>query len=137
MHPAKLIPPVLATTVLASCTFIHGNSANHLDKVDYGQYPSSYARIITDYMTDYLLDPQSAVYTNWKGPAKGFLTNGTGVFYGYRVCVDINTKNKYGTYTGTKQHLFMIVNNRVVMIEGGHRNGTTEHDQVFNMCSTL
>jgi hypothetical protein len=82
---------------------------------DYGPYPDNYQEIIKTYMENLLFDPYSAVYSNWQGPAQGY-SGGRLIqtAYGYRVCVDINAKNRMGGYVGKKRQYFLINNGRVV-----------------------
>lgn len=82
---------------------------------DYGPFPGNYQEIIKSYMERLLFDPYSAVYSNWRGPAQGFSGgNFVQTAYGYRVCVDINAKNRMGGYVGTKRRYFLINSDRVV-----------------------
>ncbi len=84
-------------------------TALEIATADYGPYPSDYQDIIKRYMGNLLFDPYSAVYENWRGPSQGY-TGGNFVqtAFGYRVCVDINAKNRLGGYVGRKPHFFMI-----------------------------
>jgi len=51
-------------------------------------------------MSQTLIDPYSAVYDNWRGPSKGYMSSIGGKYFGYRICVDVNAKNRMGGYTG-------------------------------------
>jgi hypothetical protein len=102
--------------------------------VNYGPYPDGYRAIIADYMTPFLHDPASATYQNWRGPAQGFLTTGSGIVYGYRVCAELEFRNKLGFYGGNRNYLFMISNNRVIVHEGGHKQGSVEAEMLSRIC---
>ncbi len=82
---------------------------------DYGKYPNDYQETVKSYMGNLLFDPYSAVYSNWRGPAQGY-SGGRFVqtAFGYRVCVDINAKNRMGGFVGNKRHYFVIHNDRIV-----------------------
>lgn len=100
---------------LFSCATIPKPTEQEAANADYGAYPDNYQEIIKNYLADLLFDPYSAVYSNWRGPLRGW--SGGGFFqvaYGYRVCVDINAKNRMGGYVGKKLHYFVINNGRII-----------------------
>jgi hypothetical protein len=120
----------LAANICSGCAAINQPPGT----VNYGPYPERYRAIIADYMTPFLHDPASATYQNWRGPAQGFLTTGSGIVYGYRVCADLDFRNKLGAYGGSHNYLFMISNNRVVVHEGGHKAGSVEAEMLSRIC---
>ncbi len=86
-----------------------------VSKADYGAYPNNYQEVIKNYMENLLFDPYSAVYANWRGPVQGY-SGGRFIqtAFGYRVCVDINAKNRMGGYVGKKLFYFLIYNDHIV-----------------------
>lgn len=52
-------------------------------------------------------DPNSIEYTNWK--VKVFKDKS-----GLNGCVDLNSKNSFGGYTGYKPYMFYIENNEII-----------------------
>ncbi len=94
-------------------------SAEIIARADYGAYPSNFQEIIKTYMGNILFDPYSAVYENWRGPSRGYSGgNFIETKFGYRVCVDINAKNRLGGYVGRK-HYYFLIKNRVVVRDLG------------------
>jgi len=103
----------LATCSLISCVTMP--TQQEISNADYGAYPNNYQETIKNYMENLLFDPYSAVYSNWSGPAQGY-SGGRfiQIAFGYRVCVDINAKNRMGGYVGKKLHYFLIHDGRIV-----------------------
>lgn len=86
---------------------------------NYGSFPSSYQEIIKTFMHDGLFDPYSAMYEKWSGPSKGYFYSVGGQWFGYRVCVNINAKNKFGAYVGASRHYFLLNNGKVTVYRDG------------------
>jgi hypothetical protein len=108
---------LLVTISSIGCASVWQPTPEELAKADYGRYPDDYQEIITNYMSKSLFDPYSAVYDDWRGPSKGYVSSISGVYYGYRVCVDINAKNRMGAYVGSSTNLFVINKGRVIKRE--------------------
>ncbi len=109
---------LVSLVTLLICSFsacVTVPTQEQIANADYGPYPDNYQEIIKSYMENRLFDPYSAVYSNWSGPAQGY-SGGRLVqtSYGYRVCVDINAKNRTGGYVGKKRHYFVINNGRII-----------------------
>jgi hypothetical protein len=100
----------------------------------YGRYPDNYKEVIQDYMSRVLIDPNSVMYSEWRGPSKGYFQDYGKTFWGYRVCVEVNAKNRMGGYTGRQTHLFIVNDGRVIHSEGGFRYGTVGQEMVSNAC---
>lgn len=72
---------------------------------DHGPVPEDYEEIVKHYFADQLKDPDSAKYSDFRGPKPNFLIVNKfekTAKYGYVVCVHINARNSYGGYTGKK-----------------------------------
>lgn len=102
-----------AACSLSSCVTMP--TQQEISNADYGTYPNNYQEIIKNYMDNLLFDPYSAVYSNWRGPSQGY-SGGRfiQIAFGFRVCVDINAKNRMGGYVGKKLHYYIINNGRIV-----------------------
>lgn len=100
---------------LIGCATIPPPTPEQISNADYGNYPYNYQEVIKDFMDDLLIDPGSAVYSNWRGPSKGWVGNGfQGYVFGYRVCVFVNAKNRMGGYVGKRLYHFVINKGRVI-----------------------
>lgn len=86
-------------------------------KDSYGAYPNDYQNIVKSYMSQQLKDPDSAKYLNFREPKKYLkivnVKNRVAIL-GYSTCVDINAKNSYGGYTGSKRYWFFIRDGNIV-----------------------
>ena len=88
-----------------------------LGKGDFGDYPTRYKDIVTDYFSDVLKDPESARYDFFREPKKDVHIidiDNESALYGYSVCVYVNAKNSYGGYTGKKPYWVLIRNDSVI-----------------------
>ena len=130
----RLLAVSITLFVCAGCALLRSNNES---AISYGTYPENYRRLITDYMAPFLHDPDSSIYTNWRGPARGFLTSNSGITYGYRVCTDIDFRTKTGAYNGSRLYLFMISNGRVVQHEGGYLSGSVDTELLSRICKGL
>ncbi len=68
-----------------------------MDTADYGRYPDDYQDIAIKYISHRVVDPSSAVYSNWSGPTKGARSAYGRLYFGYQVCVWVNPKYLMGT----------------------------------------
>jgi hypothetical protein len=84
------------------------------EKEKYGVYPIAYRELVTRWLETQLIDPQSALI-EWSGEPKPVEVkgrNGT-VFYGYAVEFTVNSRNRFGTYTGKQARRAYIRNGEV------------------------
>jgi hypothetical protein len=81
----------------------------------YGEYPKDYMTIVKDWLGDQLLDPASAIieFTSQPKPAD-LPTQGSQHVYGYLVEFKVNSRNRFGGYTGYEKHGALIRNGEVV-----------------------
>jgi len=100
--------------LLLGCATVQPPSPEQLATADYGKYPDNYEEIIINSMSDLLIDPQSAIYSHWRGPVEGWVTSNGGYIFGYKVCTDVNAKNRFGGYTGRKTYFFVIRNGEII-----------------------
>lgn len=89
------------------------------DVAKYGEYPKEYMTIVRDWLAAQLLDPNSAVVEFTSAPTPGDLpvSNGNRV-YGYLVEFKVNSRNRFGAYTGNQKHGALIRNGEVVRATG-------------------
>jgi hypothetical protein len=86
----------------------------------YGDYPKNYQEIITQWLNSTLVDAPSA-YIEWVSPPKaGSLPEkkGGNPLFGYVVDLKVNSRNRFGTYTGMQRHTFLIRDGKVVKATG-------------------
>ncbi len=104
---------LLMLVIIAGCSA--RPSSEESSSAYYGRIPSNYESTIKSYMESTLFDPLSAQYKNWRGPSQGYFGNNfMKTVYGWRVCTDINAKNRYGGYTGFEKFQFIIRDDQVV-----------------------
>ena len=70
-------------------------------------------------MKNILYAPETAVYSDWRGPSKGYLSRGLDKpTFGYKVCVNINARDKKQfEYVGKIRYLFLIRNGQILKHE--------------------
>lgn len=85
----------------------------------YGDYPTRYKGLIMDWLYQHLHDPLSAKI-EWQGePKRGDLPDARGrKVYGYLVLFSVNSRNRFGAYTGKQTHGALIRNGAVVQVSG-------------------
>jgi hypothetical protein len=85
----------------------------------YGAYPVKYKDIVMDWLYQHLYDPLSAKI-EWQGePKRGDLPDARGrKVYGYLVLFTVNSRNRFGAYTGKQSHGALIRNGVIVQMSG-------------------
>jgi hypothetical protein len=126
----KIIAAVLALS-LAACAA--PPTADQLTAADFGRHPAGYREIIKGYMGRTLKDPESARYEFVRGPAQAWTTLG-GLKVGWGVCANINAKNSFGGYTGSRLSYFLIHNDAVV---AAHHTDARGYGLAEGMCKRL
>ena len=98
---------------LASITAVHAQTPSP-DPARYGQYPIGYKEIVTKWLETKLLDPSSA-QIDWEGdPQPADLGTKGQHLYGYLVKFKVNSRNRFGGYTGKQAHGALIRNGDVI-----------------------
>ena len=89
------------------------------DENKYGVYPIAYREIITRWLEKQLLDPASAKI-EWLAEPQPIEIKGRdgSPFFGYVVDLKVNSRNKFGMYTGPQKRRVYIRNGEVA---GGGR----------------
>jgi hypothetical protein len=103
---------ILVLALGADCLTAQNGAA--VDVSRYGPYPANFKEIVTKWLATQLLDPASAKI-EWEGDAKpaDLGTNGQHL-YGYVVNFKINSRNRFGAYTGKQEHGALIRNGEVI-----------------------
>jgi hypothetical protein len=131
----RILAIALAAFVLAGCAMMNKPTQEQIAAADYGLLPEDYKTVIQTYMPRILLDPYSAVFSHWRGPSRGYAYDQNGSYFGYRVCVEVNAKNRMGGYVGSQPYFFLLNNGRVMMIQGGYRYGTIGAEEISKICN--
>jgi hypothetical protein len=85
----------------------------------YGEYPTRYKGIVMDWLYQHLNDPLSAKVEWLSEPKKGDLPDARGrKIYGYLVLFSVNSRNKFGTYTGKQTHGALIRDGVIMQVSG-------------------
>jgi hypothetical protein len=86
----------------------------------YGDFPKNYQEIITQWLNSTLVDAPSAQIEWVAAPRPGSLPEKKGgkALFGYLVEVKVNSRNRFGTYTGMQKHTILIRDGRVLKATG-------------------
>jgi hypothetical protein len=105
----------VAASVLAAETIeITADPALH------GEYPKKYQEIITNWLATALVDAPSA-QIEWVTPPKpGSMPEKKGgkPLFGYIVEFKVNSRNRFGAYTGMQKHKALIHDGQVIKVTG-------------------
>ena len=79
-----------------------------------GPFPKNYKEIVWNWMQGTLVDADSAKI-EWQGnPKPADLGNDHDHLYGWLVEFRVNSRNRFGTYTGKQSHGALIRDNQVI-----------------------
>ena len=90
------------------------------DPAVYGEYPRNYQAIITNWLAETLADPASA-NIEWMGPPKpGEIIDKRKRkrFVGYQVEFKVNSRNRFGAYTGMQKKTVVIRDGKIIKATG-------------------
>lgn len=80
----------------------------------FGVYPIAYQELITRWMAEQLIDPASAKFEWTSEPRRVVIKGRDGkTFAGWRVDFKVNSRNKFGMYTGKRARHVYIKNAQV------------------------
>ncbi len=115
----RFIVLAFIVTVITACNSLPDES--QLAQEDYGTYPENYELTIKAWYNKTESHPTSIFINYITKPKRYWLANKLGdAWYGYLVCVTIDSKNRLGAYSGFRRDAFIIKNDMVVKyIEGG------------------
>jgi len=91
-----------------------GQQPSPADPALYGPYPTNYKEIVMKWLGDQLIDAGSARIEWLEDPKPVDLGKNGQHLYGYLVQFKVNARNRFGTYTGMKQHGVLIKNGEVI-----------------------
>jgi hypothetical protein len=84
------------------------------DAALYGSYPANYKEIVKEWLDTRLIDPASA-QIEWEGDPKPADLGTKGQhLYGWLVKLKVNSRNRFGAYTGKQTYSALIRDNQVV-----------------------
>jgi len=110
---------LIALALLAACS--QPLTREQIAALDYGPRPQDYEKIVREYLTPRLSEPDFALIEFKAGPAPLYQTH-TVVGergYGWAVCVMVNDKDPRGVYEGNYPVVAYIRAGRVVAANGG------------------
>lgn len=102
----KYLILILSTLMATGCALMHKPTQEQIVNADYGTYPDDYKAIVSSYIDRTLIDPDSMRLSDWKGPSRGYIYDYSGAYFGYRVCAEVNAKNRMGGYVGRQPYFF-------------------------------
>lgn len=80
----------------------------------FGVYPVAYQDIIKRWLSERLIDAESARF-EWEKPKAISMKTGDGsTFHGYMVDFKVNSRNKFGMYTGKQAYRVYLKNGQVM-----------------------
>jgi hypothetical protein len=90
------------------------------DPAVYGEFPQKYQEIVTQWLNTALVDAPSAKIDWLSTPTPGSLPEKKGgkELFGYVVEIRVNSRNKFGTYTGFQKHALLIRDGQVIVANG-------------------
>jgi hypothetical protein len=85
-----------------------------------GEFPKNYQEIVTQWLNSTLVDAPSAQVEWVAAPQPGSLPEKKGgkALFGYLVEIKVNSRNRFGTYTGMQKHTVLIRDGRVLKATG-------------------
>lgn len=134
----------LLVALLVGCS-INRPTPEQIANADYGLPPQNYKNIIIEHVKRDLIDPNSSTFTDWRGPAKGYLHDGNKEFvFGYLVCVEVNSKNRMGGYAGKQPQLYVLKNDSIALYEDAYfgsgyslKYSQVKAQDIRQMCATF
>jgi len=111
---------VLAVLLLAACQSAP-LTREQIAALDYGPRPDDYQKIVREYLSARLEEPQFALLEFKAGPKPLYQREALlkERQYGWAVCVMINDKNQRGAYAGFYPMVIYIRHGKVVAANGG------------------
>jgi hypothetical protein len=100
---------------LSACLILSAVAQNApVDPALCGPFPKNYKEIVWNWMQGMLLDADSAKI-EWQGdPKPADLGKDGQHLYGWLVEFRVNSRNRFGTYTGMQSHGALVRDNKVI-----------------------
>ena len=111
----KTLALLVCTSLMAICAA--GSLSAETQPADaerHGPYPANYKEIVMKWLETQLIDPGSARVEWIEEPKPADLGTKGEHLYGYLVQFTVNSRNRFGTYTGKEQHGALIKNGEVI-----------------------
>ncbi|MBH5328842.1 hypothetical protein H9Q10_04070 [Eikenella sp. S3360] len=116
---------LFGSLLLAGCLSVPQPTVLHMSELrnkDFGRYPGNYQQIIRRHLAQNLIDPESARIGSFTPPRKYLRIDETRLTASgldfrayYAACVRVNSKNRYGGYTGWQEHVYFIRNGEIML----------------------
>jgi hypothetical protein len=117
---AVVLLMVVGFAALGSLFAQTGNMEVGADPKLHGPFPTNYQEIVTKWLETALIDPKSAQIEWITGPKPGSMPekkHGDPLF-GYLVEFRLNSRNRFGAYTGMQRKTVLIHDGQVVKAKG-------------------
>ena len=116
----KLFSIIIVSIFITSCghipapSLISPSEPENIKKVNYGDSPDNYQKILKNYLIQNLKNYKTARVEFINEPASLTIEHLGDTYSGYRVCLSIN-EQRGDYYVGYRNHFFMINNNNVTL----------------------
>ncbi|HKR54471.1 MAG TPA: hypothetical protein VJR93_09005 [Chthoniobacterales bacterium] len=113
-----VFPSVVKVGLLLTCLLAVSVYAQNVEPTLCGPYPKNYKEIVWNWLQGTLLDADSAKI-EWQGdPKPADLGKNGEHIYGWLVEFRVNSRNRFGQYTGKQSHGALIRDDQVIMGTG-------------------
>jgi hypothetical protein len=116
----KYVYYIFLTSILVSCgkiptpSLISPSESHNTVKVNYGESPNNYQKILKEYLISKLKNYKTAKVEFINKPIKLSIDHLGDTYSGYRVCLSIN-EQRGAYYIGYKNHFFLINEEKVIL----------------------
>jgi hypothetical protein len=109
-----VFPRAVKLAFAITCLFVVSALAQNVESALCGPYPKNYKEIVWNWLQGTLLDADSAKI-EWQGdPKPADLGKNGEHIYGWLVEFRVNSRNRFGQYTGKQSHGALIRDNQVI-----------------------
>lgn len=117
---------ILSTFAVVAVFALSGCMSTDFDNIDEGPYPNNYQDIISMYMKNIAIDPDSLKIEYISSPEKCIVQVGIKRYRCWKVEAYVNAKNRFGGYTGKIRNTFYLKNWTVIQ-SSDHASYTPRH----------
>jgi len=109
-----VFPRAVKLALAIPCLFVASALAQNVDPALCGPFPKNYKEIVWNWLQGTLLDADSAKI-EWQGdPKPADLGKNGEHIYGWLVEFRVNSRNRFGQYTGKQSHGALIRDDQVI-----------------------
>ena len=109
-----VFPRAVKLALAITCLFVASALAQNVDPAFCGPFPKNYKEIVWNWLQGTLLDADSAKI-EWQGdPKPADLGKNGEHIYGWLVEFRVNSRNRFGQYTGKQSHGALIRDDQVI-----------------------